>query len=386
MNRILHRIAVVFAGLSAAHAQAKLWDLSDVTQIYSLEAAVTAGVRLSEVLPREVYAQVIGQTGLTPGARTPGFVLTPEELYRNLSLVAFRIDPCFRDLFTDPCRRQIRAVWQPITQVAGRYTTVDAAVHTFYDLTPAEFELVLQNLQAFKQAAQARTNGGPLQVHPGLREKTSYAQSVGTLLRRAIGWRNTSRIAVMKLMMGENGWRFLGFDVIGGKLKLQEIFPGLIQEQQLNNLAEDGAYDARQTLASSVTREKPDQLFRVANDSRDPALSDVETLKLYFARSIRVSQPRLHLPGTVDCLSCHASDGVKAVTARALIARGFNVKIPQPTGRYDLRNRSALYGSTRSQRGVGYFRDGLQILDRTILESAEVADALNSARAGLRKR
>lgn len=381
------KLAIIGACLGIGSASVfaqnqKPWDLNDVTYVYSLGTAAAAGLRLSEVLPREVYDQVIGGTGLTPGARTPGLVLTADELYRHLSLVAVRIDPCFRDRFTDPCRRQIRGVWQPIATVNGRLTTVDAAVHTFHDLAAEPFEAVLRALQELKRSGNVRTTGVPLQVHPGLKEKTPFALALGTLLRRSIGRDNTTRIAVMKLMMGENGWRFQGFDVIRGpngvpRLQLQEIFPGLIQEQQLNNLAEEGSYDSRKTLASSVAREKPDQLFVVANDSRDPKLADVETLKLYLSRSIRVSQPRLHLPGTVDCLSCHASDGVKAVTARALIARGVPVKLGFATGRYNLRNMSANFGSTRSQRGIGYFGDGFQVLDRTILESAEVADLLN---------
>jgi hypothetical protein len=123
----------------------------------------------------------------------------------NVHALAIRIDPCFVDGPPDaPCRQQIRLVWQPVVDAAsgaGPYkaTTVDAAYHSFYDLEPHDFQLLIAELKAIVPK-DAQQNGRPLEVHPQIAAQglqgDHWRKLKGVILKYA-GQANLSRLTVM---------------------------------------------------------------------------------------------------------------------------------------------------------------------------------------------
>ncbi len=66
---------------------------------------------------------------------------TSEVIYEKLRVVGIRVDPCFPLMPpATGCQAQVRMVWQPIeTDGNGQTRFIDAAVHTFYNLSDLEF-------------------------------------------------------------------------------------------------------------------------------------------------------------------------------------------------------------------------------------------------------
>ena len=96
------------------------------------------------LLPREIYKLL------------PILALEADQdsLYLNhLRVVAIRFDPCFEEGTRPVCRPQVRLVWQPVIYIGDRASTLDASIHTFHELDPAEWKLVLMELSDLPEHA-----------------------------------------------------------------------------------------------------------------------------------------------------------------------------------------------------------------------------------------
>lgn len=413
-------LSILFAAVNSFASDT--WNLNDVTYIFPLPNGKTidASVRASDldstgqpVFSLKTLFTVSGanfDTGpdanrashmLIPGdllVRSPGF-----DAYQDLFLVAARIDPCFKDKFTDPCRRQIRAVWQPVDGwKIGNPQAADAAVHTFYDLSASEFEKLMNDLKSLKNAYQINTDGLALGIHPAFSQNSisPFQLDFKKLLLRNISSQKMSRMALVTLKGSSISWDLLSKDFVNGVQVPVKIFPNNKEDQGMVNIdglkafknftfsseGDRSVVDAIQSRKlytekdrgfmgfSLSSPEQGDQLLSVAADSRT-LLSSPEKAREILTRAGRVEDPSKNLPGTVDCVSCHIANAVKLLAN----VRGETLPVPANSGLHNLSNNSKFYGDTHELRMLGYVTDQMQIADRSIYEAALVADYLNKA-------
>ena len=400
--------------ISTGAVAATAWDLNDVTYIFPLPntSIISGSIRASDldasgqpVIPVETLTAVAGGSGPL-GLLMEGDVLPRSanfDEYNDLFLLSLRIDPCFKDNFADQCRRQIRAVWQPVDHWRDNSPeSIDAAVHTFYDLSEKEFSTVLEGIQTLKSHYQLATEGKPLGINPGFSNitLTEYQKDFRTLILQSISLKKMSRMAILKLAGFGVGWDLFSKNIVGGALIPVKIFPKGDTEQQVSNIhgvdsLKDGNFDsstpskiAAEIISrhfytskdqaffddeSPVTNEQGDQLLDVMLDSKT-VLSVPAKAQLVLAKAQRIEDPKANLPGTVDCVSCHVSNAMKVLSGASFPA----VSAPQTTGKYNLTNNSFYYANTHQLRMLGYLYDKVQIADRSIYEAAAVADYLNS--------
>lgn len=146
---------------------------------------------------------------------------------KALRVIAVRLDPCFIEGFgPQPCRHQIRLVWQPMVR-EGTWSTHDAALHTFYTLNENEWTAFVAEWEKLR-ARFTIDPTQPLQVHPLLSAQGytgEYWAAMSTVLLREIGEARLTRITAMTVNPHQNVWRFTGFDIVGGELRRMAI-PG----------------------------------------------------------------------------------------------------------------------------------------------------------------
>jgi hypothetical protein len=358
----------------SSSAFAGTWDLNDVSYLYPLptRSTDTNFITAKDSIPSTWFSQTL--------ADSTGFPFTidaiqpvrgnPEQSrkiamdsFNSIHLLAVRVDPCFKDLFSDVCRPQIRAVWQPIDK---NFSSIDGAVHTFYDLSTTEFDAVLAQLMQLKAKYKIDTTGLPLQVHPGF-QKNGFAKDLSALFKSWMKPERITRIAFQRLLALEFQWRFQSFDVKDGKLIPVQIaiHGGTVQTFAVH----------RGSIPPGTLELSEEELARSRNGE---ALE-----KILLDYSLRIENPRVNIPGTTDCLSCHAVGGVKGASAEAL---GMN-EIPTVaavvglTGKYDLKNTSKNRQDPIHFRAFGYVTRDPSISDRVIIETAMVADSLNQLKS-----
>jgi hypothetical protein len=351
-------------------AFAQAWDLNDVSYLFPLPTSATDAnyLKAKDFVPYPWFTTNLADADGFPFAldSTQLSTSTIDQFrsiasagFNSIRLLAVRIDPCFRDLYSDPCRPQIRAIWQPVD---GSFSTVDASMHTFYDFNKEEFQNIANQLQQLKTKYGVVTQGLPLQIHPGFKQ-SGFSKDFFALLKTFLRQDHLTRIAFMKLLGAEFQWRFQGFNVKDGKLVPIEI-PLHSDVQQTFAVHGGGIPPGTLELSS-------EDLSRVQNGE------DLNKVLLDYA--LRIENPRINIPGVTDCLSCHAAGGVKGSAAAALQLN------PIPTvaavvgliGKYNLQNVTNDREDPIHFRGFGFVFGNASISDRVIIESAMVADLMN---------
>lgn len=347
-------------------------DLNDVSWLLPLPPAGEASRLLGldadggrgPLLPRALYD---GLPGLIAGT-------TPSTQYPDLRVISVRLDPCFPATATGGCVQQLRLVAQPI---AADGATEDGTLHLFYVLSDADFADARQTLAQLKAIAGAETDRRPLDVHPVMRRQGlggSYATTLHAMVTRLCGAQNLSRVAFMRLVQPDVAWRFGAFDVANGQLVADPI-PRLSGDLTQQGVQEFGNTDFR----SGELQPAPqgDELSVLLSES-ELRLTDQRTWERALTSALRVENPARSSPKTVDCGSCH-------VVSRALT----NAKKERPVDlsshadrfvgnpRFDLSRVDAVGDDPRSLRAFGYFGRQSALSQRTINESAEIADALS---------
>jgi hypothetical protein len=363
-------ILVLCYFIPSAHAQT--WDLNDASYLFPLPTSSTDAeyVRAKGMVPFTWFTETLVDSSkmifsldltLRNNSSPQQFRALATTNFNSIHLLAVRLDPCFKDVFSDVCRPQLRGVWQPFNK---GFNTIDASMHTFYDLTPEEFQAVASQLQQLKSKYKISTAGLALQVHPGFKQR-GFAKDLFSVFKNTMKPERISRIAFMQLLGAEFQWRFLSFDVKNGKLTPVQI---PIHSGSQQTFAVHGGGIPPGTLELSE-----EDLRRITNgEGLDRVLLDY---------SLRVENPRNHIPGTTDCLSCHAIGGVKGAAAHSL---GLN---PIPNvgeqlaliGKYNLENTSKNRQDPLHFRAFGYVFREPSISDRVIMETALAADALNQS-------
>ena len=364
-------------GTDAGAAAGGLLDLADVSMLFPLRTpaalwsldSVVDGHRLLEAAwAEEALPAFEAGSGRTP----PRSALAAE--YR---VVGVRFDPCFPGE-GGACRRQIRLVAQPVEQGLEGVQVVDAAAHLLYDLDEAAWADVVTGLHRLHTLAGDRTRGQPLSVHPVLDAEGAdgpYGQALAALVRRHARSERLVQIAGMST----NGavWIFRATDVVRGALVPHAIprlpgAPGHIVSPR-RHTPTLGGYHFDPELPAG------DPLGPMAAGT-DFLTTPADTLRAELEEIGRLLHPTATSPATHDCGSCHAADFMvrEVLAARPEVAVTPAFAAP----RFDLRRLDGNVHDVQSLRAFGWFGREPAIAQRTIHESAAVAEALSGSDRG----
>lgn len=297
----------------------------------------------------------------------------------DLRVVGVRIDPCFgaapgAALTSPDCRRQVRLVAQPLVEAAnmtnGTATTLDATVHLFYDLAPAEFDQLVARLRGLKAIAQSATSCKPIQVHPVMVQQGldgAYATELRALVLDFAGMNVLTQVAVMTRGLQ---WDFQMFRVNGGLLVADPI-PRLGTATRQTFIVPDVP-----TNSPSADPAPADSPMSLLFDRDRVADAPIDSLETAIDESFRIENPKLETPKTIDCASCHVAGRLRRM---ALDRRNLTYDSAQEyrNATFDL----SFISDDRaigSQRIFGYFNRTPSLSARVTHESAEVAAALRA--------
>lgn len=349
-------------------------DLNDVSWLYPLpppnQHAQLLGLNSAgakgPLLPRELYdALPGGLVELEPNA----------DLFTQFRVVGARIDPCFPATATGGCIKQLRLVAQPVRNEQLQTTTADATLHLFYELTDAEFAFARETVLDLKALAGNATARQPLDVHPVMKSQGlggAYATKLNGLLLAACGAQNLTRIAFMQLVQVDVAWNFGAFDVRNAALVADPI-PRLA-ERTLQGVQEFGSTDFRNgTLQPAPSGDFLDVLL----SESELRLTDQRTYDRAITSALKLEHPARSSPKTADCGSCHvASRSLRNARAERPVDLSAHADVFVANPRFDLRRVDAVGDDPRALRAFGYFGRQSALSQRTINESAEVAEAL----------
>lgn len=295
-------------------ANAQTWDLNEVSVLMPLprsgeENRMLLPIREARggvLLPYEAYASL------------PTLVVgvSQEAIYRTLRVVAVRLDPCFQEGPSPVgCERQVRLIWQPLSSGQGLLEmqgiqTHDAAAHTFHRLSEADWQKLLQDMEALRRRFPLGP-GLPLQVHPILRSQGyhgEYWAAWSKAILAVVGPENLRRITAMTVNPLGTVWVFAGFEISQGQMQRLRI-------PRINHGAQGFFANLEDTseLRTQMNPKVPGQELydRLIVDSR---LAKQEMNPSQLVEAVRIAveseNPLRHNPGTMDCATCHASRAV----------------------------------------------------------------------------
>ncbi len=363
------------------------WDLNDVTYIMPLPRSDTKNnllkvynnIGLHDLISKEVISQI------------PKLVMAgPQpDIIESMRLMSLRIDPCFPLPTPASCQKQIRMVWQPI--VLGRnytVTTVDAALHSFYVLDENQFKLLMTDLQKWKKQFAVNTEHLPLQIHPAWKEDGDRSASLtafNQLILKYAGLQNLTRVTSMQLRGSSDIWIFSAIDITDGQIK-QNSIPRLSDGEPFQNFVNrsiQGQQFDRAQMKPAPQSPADDFNFFIGNILFGQMTE--KQLQESMQTALRIENPKLFSPETMDCVNCHIAQPVREwlmnenKNLMKPIDYSEQMKVSEyKNNKYNLENLSSRKLNTQQLRALGYMGTDLAISQRTINESAEVAEALNN--------
>jgi hypothetical protein len=358
--------------LSSTIVQAKHWTMNDVTYLLPLPASIHEAnlfAPFSEgqkgrLIPREHIIEA-------------GFLDRKESIEDSLGklrAVAVRLDPCFK--MSGVCVPQIRMIFQPMLKLRTDVKTQDAAVHSFYNLTQLEFDQLMGQIEVLKNSNPQSEMG--LTIHPiMLAEGYSgpFAQEFYKIILKYAGQDNLSRVTFMQVNTGGDLWNFFGFDVANDQLLPIQI-PRIATKVQGFQVA---TYNGKHFNMGRVFPEPTgDQDLLGALVKEQVALKDAAGMKKSTMAILRIENPDVHSPETMDCVSCHlthAAGGV-AFSEQPLWLNDPEVAPWRFQG--GVLNNSGKKRDVRVMRALGYFDREPITSQRVVNESKAIVDYLNS--------
>lgn len=379
--------AIIFATISFSVFAA--WELNDVSYLYPLNPQSMLTPKMSgnkgELLPFSMSKYFESDLIVN--------VNRPKSSYAILKSVGVRIDNCFK--FTsnidEKCSKQVRIVWQPVTKDEDKkFTTFDAAIHTFYNLTNSEFKQLTLKLQKLKEKYSLNTTKLPIQVHPGFKlhlKNKQFAKDLNNIILSYCGFENMARLTFMKMVTQDIWWSFGGVDRTIKNNWAPIKIPRMVDSDTKQDFFNDG-FDDPVGMRGSIVPSMP-----AKKDNLTPLLIGLdfynEDLKLEaFKNAVntwnRILNPKNFDTTNLDCVHCHIASVTRtwaeAKFASTLKKTDINLgKYSQAfANRHNLKNVTDKKDTTKSLRSFGYFNHVPFINERAINESAEVADSLNS--------
>ena len=282
----------------------------------------------------------------------------PDALYGALSVVAVRLDACFREgVMPGPCQPQVRLVLQPVFDEAGALTTRDAAVHLFFSTSEAELLTLVKAMSTLRTERRLSPPDTLTAPHPGFAD-AAWVKSLRSKLLPFLQAKALVRITSMSVHASNLAWIFAGSNLVDGQ-------PSDISIPTLNAVTEDHVTSTGKEAALEVTIDPASPVEPSLTPVVAPGgLTRATPAELTAAASAvqRLEDPSSHNPGTVDCAACH----VAALAQRALSKK--SVTVSGSLG------ASSAYDDTRNLRAFGYFFSAPAISPRVQRETALVRD------------
>ncbi len=308
--------------------------------------------------------------------------------YALLRVVSARLDPCFPTLdesAVDGCTPQLRLVFQPVLPVSVDeelvLTTVDAALHVFYELSDEELELTLRRVVAARKRALPSDAVSVLGPHPALLAEGpegAFGEELADALLDVAGEKNLRRITFMGVEGFGLIWRFGGFDVVEGEL-VPFAIPTVDDDDQIFSNADDDGIDFEGAFALPDVRSSDD--IRLLFDSKTALAASREAQLEAYGAALRIESPDFHTPDTIDCVSCHV-----AASAHAWAEDKLGIDPTTHESAYRGRRGELVAGATvrhtNRLRAFGYFASDVAISQRTANET-EAVMAFLDARHGV---
>lgn len=301
-------------------------QMNDVSVLYPLaktEAELASGYltpasvgAAGPLLPEPVF-DVIAQA--VQGIKGP-------PSFADLHAVAFRLDPCFAQIgpvtSKTKCDHQLRIVFQGLnagtTGSSKKAVATDNGFHAFYTLTQEELDEALKEIVALRLANSTGNDLGALQVHPVMARQGldgPMAKGLNAIVLKFAGAAKLTKLTgFVGVFAQHTSWNFAGADVVQGKAKLQ-VIPGLEGKPTQESLGLGTAPEKLISLTFMSTTTKDDvQPLLKATSQEDTAAARQKA----FDSALRIENPDLHSPNTVDCVSCHTAE-----IARQLVGQDF---------------------------------------------------------------
>jgi len=362
------------------------WGMNDATVVYPLpqgEAELNAMLapqdagREGPLLPQKFSQRL---PAINQG-ESPALTL------RTLRVVAVRFDPCFRD--GGECHAQVRFVWQPIGAAVygsgsiGGLEAKDAAVHSFHTLSPAAFRQLMAEYDLLSRGGAGVRDDQPLQVHPVLRRQGldgRFAQGLKRLLLKYCGESNLWRVTTMSTLVGADKWEFRGFNLVDGK-PVDIVIPrtsGANTQSYFMSLLTEHDYTNGKLGPAPVGT---DNLNRMLRDSRTLVIHDADTLQNLAESVVRIENPDIHSPESMDCVTCHASQVAGTLLFDKLPRLAGDPQIVSQAYRNSplLRDLPGNPSRPRVFRALGYFEKFPVLSRRVVNETAAVVERLNGS-------
>ncbi len=281
----------------------------------------------------------------------------------QLRVIALRIDPCFIEgEGPQPCRRQIRLVWQPIIYKNQKPEARDAAIHSFYEFDEITFEKIKSQWMVVAQGNASDVLG----IHPQIFKEGwqgSYWQNLRKVILENCGEKTLVRMTTMNVMGGEQMWIFAGFDIKDGEvlpIQIPRFFSKMSQGVISGSSASKG-FTGGLMPAPEVDSDVGE--FLEDSFSFRKTYSE-EQIRSVVQKALDYENPAKHNPGTLDCASCHMAEAIH---------RWGRFHYPK----WDWTEKSPAPGPLRTNqlRSFGYFMTWPVTSQRVINETEEVVKA-----------
>ncbi|KHD89064.1 MAG: hypothetical protein OM95_05755 [Bdellovibrio sp. ArHS] len=361
------------------------WDLNDVSYLMPLPRDISSRGLLS--LQDQGKGGALLTTAILERLPPLAFSVNREQAAEVLRVVSVRIDPCFPLPTPQACQKQIRLVWQPLEEdPQGVLKTVDAAIHTFYVLSDAEFADLLVDLQAWKKKFSVNTQYQPLQVHPAWSSQGEQSVALAdfkNIIKKYAGLANLTRATVMVLRGADDMWAFAGFSYVNGQMDMLPVprLSGRLSQAFVNVAI---PFDHFAGGGISPAPKGSDTFNNIVAESSRLESGTEDMIREEIRSAFRIENPKNFNPENMDCVSCH----VAQPAISWVLSNRSELKVDQlwsseiyKNAKYNLKNLTPDLWNTRMIRGFGYFDTHIAISQRVINESAEVADMLNQGTA-----
>jgi hypothetical protein len=345
-------------------------------------AATSAGVG-GALLPTTPYTDLFPDPG--PGHPIGSDV---QMIYSHLRVVAIRFDPCFAQIgpITDvsKCDNQIRLVFQSLDYASGSTNAIDGAVHAFYRLKHDDLVAAVREVIALRKAQGQTKSMGPLAPHPLLVSQGAdgaFGKGLAKIVLKYCGAGNLVRFTRFQSSNLQTVWGFAGFDLDASLEATAMVIP------TLPNKSTSGSFFAgfAAPIAGGFTPEttsKDDVALLVNVDNAKKATKTKQ--QAAFDAALRIENPGVHSPNTIDCASCHVGQAARVLIGEDTLglATTGNTNMFKADPKWVSSRSMKQTTSVRTQSGINvhmlsYKNDKLMIGQRVINETANLVAYMN---------
>jgi hypothetical protein len=331
------------------------------------------------LLPAAVYEQAFGPPGTLQLGGTPA-----APALAGLRMVAFRLDPCFARTEATPeaaCEHQLRVVFQTLRFDGTQAIAADDAVHAFYRLRRDQLAAAVQASIALRRKhAGDRRQLGPLAPHPILVEQGlegELAAAFDQLVLHLAGAQNLTRITQVTASGLGTAWNFSGVDVASGvtsRVKIPTVPAGTTTVAFFAGFS-SGQLTGQPAFTPATEAAAIDDLQLLGDVHRAALASAADRQRAYDA-SLRIEDPAVHSPDTIDCASCHLAQAVRTMVGET--AFHLTASIPELRVAAGRLPAPALDDRDVNVHMFGYKGKRAPIHQRTINEAAAVTAYVNA--------